>query len=845
MSVGMQSDHPFPENLDPRSSIFDTDVFFRDHRVDLACVREVLSAHIEGSSLTLRCRTVLIRRSMRDRYGTNLEIADPVGDGPEATVRFDALAPHTIRMRMAPGTELPDNITPMIETVLAADSSTQIIEEPGSWRITTEAAEVEIFRNPFRYVIRTRAGEVLRETIPAAVYQKPPTGESHIDGAALSDAWPWFFRDMAPLGFMHDAESGTWQTFETAFLGHDEHLYGFGERFGALDKRGQEVHLWHANPAGKTWPLSYKNVPFYLSTLGYGHFTNSSRPITYHCGDLSHVHHSVHVQDSFLDTYVFVGPDLRDVLDRYTTLTGRPHVPPTWSFGLWMSRMSYREQSEIEGIARRLRDEKIPTDVIHVDTDWFATEWVNDLEFSPERFPDPRGMIERLRTQGLRLTLWQIPYISVHSRFFEVFERNGWFARQEGGAPRLIDGFFGPAGVIDFTNPEAAQWYVDKLEPLFDWGVAAIKTDFGEGAPVDARYYGGDGLSIHNLYPLAYNKAVFDKTLAYTGEPIIWGRSAYAGSQRYSVYWGGDPAARWQDLGQLLSGGLGLALCGFPYWSQDIGGFAGTPSSELYRRWAQFGLFMTHPRAHGPIAREPWAFGQEAVDDFRYYATLRYQLLPYIVSEAWHLAPTGQPVMRPLLLDHQDDPTTWHVSDQFYFGRELLVAPVVQEGTTRRRLYLPRGTWIHWDHRSGGSHGTYRGPGWVTVNAPIDDLPLFLPEGAVLPLVAPAQHSGAISYDTLTIHVVAGRSRKFELTTPEAPRVGIGLDSPSGPGRLERVTLHGDVDVRLVIHGLVAAPARITTAAGVELPWRELSGGSIHVDVAAGTDAVHLQGHAH
>ncbi len=829
-----------PAPLDARASIFDTDVMFRDHSLDLVCVRSVRSATVEGASLILHCATVRIRRAMRDRYGTILEIADPVGEGPDSIVRFDALEPSTIRMRMSPGQDVPANETPMIETPFGPDRSALVSETADSWLLTTDTVVVEVWRNPFRYQVRTPDGVVLRETIPAAVYQRPPTGESHIDGAALSDAWPWFFRDLAPLGFMHDPATGAWQSFETAFLGQDEHVFGFGEKFGELDKRGQAIHLWHANPAGKTWPLSYKNVPFYLSTLGYGHFTNSSRPIGYHVGDLSHIHQSLHVHDQFLDTYLFVGPDLRDVLDRYTLLTGRPHVPPTWSFGLWMSRMSYREQNEIEGIAQRLRDERIPTDVIHVDTDWFATEWVNDLEFSPERFPDPRAMLERLRAQGLRLTLWQIPYISVNSRFFDVFERNGWFARRADGSPRLIDGFFGPAGVIDFTNPDAAAWYVDQLEPLFDMGVAAIKTDFGEGAPVDALYYAGDGLDVHNLYPLVYNKAVFDKTLEHTGEPIIWGRSGYAGSQRYSVYWGGDPAARWQDLGQLLSGGLGLGLTGFPYWSQDIGGFAGTPSPELYTRWAEFGLFMTHPRAHGPIAREPWVFGDKATDVFRYYATLRYQALPYIVSESWQLAPTGQPVMRPMLLDNQDDPSTWHISDQFMFGRELLVAPVVMEGAASRRVYLPRGAWVRWDHRSGGTASRHEGPGWVTVDAPLDELPLFLPAGAVLPLVDPAQHSGDITYEHITLHVVAGRDRIFTLELPDAPRLEVALHGADTPAGLSTITLTAGPRVTLHVHGLALLPERVVNQSGAELTWSALPGEAIRINCPAGTASVTL-----
>ena len=828
-----------PAPLDPRSSILDTDVLFRDHAVVLNCVRSVLSVTVEAAAIEFRCSTIRIRRTMRDRYGTNLEIADEDGRGPDVTVRMDAINDHVVRLRMAKGEGVPQNDTPMVVSRPSEDAGIEVVEGDGYWTVWTGALEVQVWADPFKYMIRTKDGKVLRETIPAAVYQRPPTGESHIDGAALSDAWPWFFRDLAPLGFMENELTGESQAFETAFLGQDEHLYGFGERFGTLDKRGQAIHLWHANPAGKSWPLSYKNVPFFLSTLGYGHFTNSSRPITYHCGDLSHIHHSVHVQDSFLDTYVVAGPDLRDVLERYTNLTGKPQVPPAWTFGLWMSRMSYREQHEIEGIAQRLRDEQIPSDVIHIDTDWFATEWVNDLEFSSERFPDPEAMIRGLREQGFRITLWQIPYISVKSRFFDICANNGWFARNADGTPRLIDGFFGLAGVIDFSHPDASDWYTAQLAPLFEMGVAAIKTDFGEGAPVDALYHAGDGIDMHNLYPLLYNKAVFEKTVELTGEPIIWGRSAYAGSQRYPVYWGGDPAARWQDLGQLLAGGLGLGMCGFPYWSQDIGGFAGTPSWELYVRWAQMGLFMTHPRAHGPIAREPWAFGEQAVDIFRTYARLRYRLLPYIVSEAELLAPIGQPLMRPMLLDHQDDPSTFHISDQFMFGRELLVAPVLQEASTRR-VYLPKGKWVHWNPHSNGAYGAYSGPGWVTVQAPLEELPLFLPEGAILPLVDPVQHSGEIGYDHMDLHIVPGPARSTAFTVPGREPIAVALTGPGDDDRALTVELDPQVQWTLYVHGLDDLPTKITSGTGEELRWTATIGGSIEVNCPAGATIVNI-----
>jgi alpha-D-xyloside xylohydrolase len=822
--------------LDPRSSTYDTDVLLRDHRLPLLCVRSVRDVEVDAHGITLHCETVQVDRRMRDRYGTNLEVGEDVGPGPDAVVRFDAVSDHVLRMRLAQALP-PANLTPML--AVSAVPSTEAVVEQLDDRILLKTAglTLTVWRAPFCYEVRDERGAVIRRTVPAAVYQHPPTGESDMAGQALADAWPWFFRDLAPMGFVTDPATGLSQCFETGFLGQDEALYGFGERFLGLDKRGQAIRLWHANAAGKTWPLSYKNVPFFLSSDGYGHFTNSARPITYHVGDLSYIHHSVHVQDSFLDTFLVAGPDLRDVLNRYTALTGTPAVPPTWSFGLWMSRMSYREQSEVLEVARRLREESVPCDVIHIDTDWFATEWVNDLEFSPERFPDPAGMVATLRDDGFRLSLWQIPYISVRSAFYPLCKANGWFATGADGEPRLLDGFFGSAAVLDFSHPDAAGWYTQQLLPLFEMGVAAIKTDFGEGAPIDADYAHGDSLAMHNLYPLLYNRAVFERTLEATGEPILWGRSAYAGSQRYPVYWGGDPAVRWEDLGNLLYGGLGLGLCGFPFWSQDIGGFAGTPTPEQYIRWAQVGLFMTHPRAHGPIAREPWSFGPAALDNFRHYAALRYRLLPYVVSEALALAPRGEPVMRPLLLDAQDDPATWRIGDQFLLGRDLMVAPVLTEGVTRR-VYLPAGRWVRWE-AGRGARELLEGGTWHTVHAPLAELPLFLREGSLVPMVDPVQHTGQLDYRHLTLQVVCGRPGSLELARQDGPTLRAALHSSAGGAGWSRVELDPAARWTLEVHGL-AGPPTVTLVPAAPVSVVPLTGGSVRIPCPPGTCAVDL-----
>jgi alpha-D-xyloside xylohydrolase len=733
---------------------FDLDAFVKDYRHPLHLLQGGQVVIRSERGLTLRCMTTQFERRWRDRYGTLVEIGVPTVDGEEAMLSLEFVTPAVLRLKLRPGSApLPDNRTPMLDDSFAYQAvDVRFSEDEEALTMSSAALTVRIHHRPWRITIHNTEGFALWETLPAQVYQHPPTGESHLDGASITDAWPWFFRDMFPLGFLRD-EQGQTQTFFTATLRHDEHVYGFGEKFSALDKRGQAINLWHANATGNTWPASYKNVPFFMSTRGYGLFLNSAYPIQYHMGDLSHTHYSVHLQHELLDAFFIYGPSMKEVLPRYTALTGRSSVPPLWSFGLWMSRMSYREQTQVEQVADDLRARDIPCDVIHIDTDWFKTPWVNDLTFSPERFPDPAAMIARLREQGFRLTLWQIPYIATESAFYAEGADKGYFARQEDGSPWLIDGFFGKTAVIDYSNAEAVAWMQSKFEPLFAMGVAAIKTDFGEGAPPQARYASVDGLEMHNLYPLLYNRAIYEKTVASTGEGIVWGRSVYAGSQRYPVQWGGDPAALWADLANLWHGGLGLGLCGFPFWSVDIGGFGGTPSPELYIRWAQAGLFVSHPRAHGPIAREPWAFGPEAERIFRRYAKLRYSLMPYVWSEAHHAVSSSTPMLRPLVLDWQDDPTTAHIDDQFCFGRALLVAPIVDEGM-RRKVYLPQGQW--YDYWTDALMDCMQGGRWLDVQANLEELPLFVRGGSLLATCADAPHTGAQDWGRLTLDIYDG-----------------------------------------------------------------------------------------
>lgn len=740
---------------------FDLDAFVQDYAKPLHLVTRASLVERSDYGVTLQGETTRFMRQYRDRYGTWVEIARPVGTGDPVLLGIEFCTPHILRVRMQVGRggkvlPLPENKTPMVVNDFSLrDFPLRITHTGTEVNLESEAVSVKLILDPWQIHIYETEGNrrLLFRSLPAAVFQHPPTGESHLDGATITDAWPWFFRGLFPLGFVQDETRNLTQVFETATLWHDEHFYGFGEKFSSLDKRGQSIQLWQTNATGNTWPQSYKNVPFFISTRGYGLFINSSYPIQYHMGDRSHTRYSFHVQHDLLDYYFIYGPKIKDIIPRYTLITGAPTLPPLWSFGLWMSRMSYRSQDEVESIADQLRANDVPCDVIHIDTDWFEHPWVNDLTFSRERFPNPKQMIERLRAKGFRLSLWQLPYIATESRLYAEGARNGFFAKREDGSPYLINGFFGPAAVIDFSNPAAVAWYQSKVRPLLEMGVSAIKTDFGEGAPPDAYYANIDGLAMHNLYPLLYNCAIFELTQDVTGEGIVWGRSAYAGSQRYPVHWGGDPASLWEDLANLWHGGLGLGLCGFPFWSVDIGGFAGTPTRELYIRWAQAALFVTHPRAHGPIHREPWSFGEDALRIFRQYAKLRYRLMPYVWSSAVRSVETSLPVMRPLLLDWQDDPTTATIDDQWLFGEYLLIAPILDE-YNERAIYLPDGRWFAFC-----SGQVIDGPRWISRRAPLDELPIYVRGGAIIPMAPEMSYTGEKAWDPLTLLVYPfGRS---------------------------------------------------------------------------------------
>jgi alpha-D-xyloside xylohydrolase len=522
---------------------------------------------------------------------------------------------------------------------------------------------------------------------------------------------------------------------EQLSLGIGELVYGLGERFGPLVKNGQVVDIWNAD-GGTSSEQAYKNVPFYLTNRGYGVFVNHPGLVSFEAGSeaVSRMQFSVSGQE--LEYLVIYGPTVREILRRYTALTGRPALPPAWSFGLWLSTSfttSYDEEtvtSFVDGMANR----DLPLSVFHFDCFWMREFQWCDFTWDNRTFPDPAGMLSRLKNKGLRICLWINPYIAQRSPLFAEAAQHGYLLRKPNGDVWQTDMWQPGMGIVDFTNAGAREWYADKLRALLDMGVDCFKTDFGERIPTDVVWSdGADPERMHNFYSYLYNQTVFELLRAHRGEhaAVVFARSATAGGQRFPVHWGGDCESTFVSMAESLRGGLSLAMSGFGFWSHDIGGFEGRPDPALFKRWIPFGLLCTHSRLHGSDSyRVPWLFDEEAVEVLRRFTRLKAQLMPYIYGQAVVAAQDGMPVLRPMVAEFPYDPTCAHLDRQYMFGDRLLVAPVFT-ASGEASYYVPAGTWTHLQ-----TGATVTGPGWVNEACSFDTVPVFVRPGTVLPIGA-------------------------------------------------------------------------------------------------------------
>ncbi len=578
--------------------------------------------------------------------------------------------------------------------------------------------QIEIQKYPFRLVVKDAKGKILTQT-------------RHIIDNDSSQI------KLLPFSFIKRGSDNSRSINPVFTLAPGERIYGCGESFTSLNKVGQKVHLSVTDPQGPESDGQYKPVPFFFSNRGYGIFMHTSAPVTCDFGASYIGADRLFMADEQMDFFIFFG-EPKDILSEYTNITGKSPMLPLWSFGTWMSRITYFSQEEGLEIARQLRAHKIPSDVIHFDTGWFGVDWQCDYQFAKDRFKDPVGMLKQLSKDGFHTCLWQLPYFTPKNRFFpEIIEKGLHVVNATGGMPY-------EDAVLDFSNPETVSWYQEKITGLLKQGVSTIKCDFGEAAPYNGFYHSGKGgLYEHNLYPLRYNKALWEAVeRQYPGEGIIWARSAWAGSQRYALHWGGDAATN--NIGMLgdLRGGLSFGLSGFSFWSHDMGGFVTASPEDIYRRWLPFGFLSSHTRAHGAPPTEPWLISESFTEAFRECAEMKYRLMPYVYAQAKDCSERGLPMVRALLVEFPDDPGAWLVEDEYMFGSQMLVAPMMESGNSRT-VYLPKGKWI--DYQNGK---VYDG-GYQTIEAGKIPAIILVRDGSLIAHAPLAQRTDQIDWSAV------------------------------------------------------------------------------------------------
>lgn len=639
------------------------------------------------------------------------------------------VSPRTVRLRLSTRAEIPDEgPSLMLDGDPPSDPNWQATVDGSRTTYTSGSGSVILIDDPWHVEFRDESGRLLTRT------------------QNLADTRCLINSDPTPFSFVREA-SGLRRKIAASFsLAPGEKLFGCGESFTKLDKRGQKIPLWMIDAHSAQTPDMYKPIPFFLSSRGYGMFVHTTAPLTFDLGASYDGANTIYTADEHLDLFVFLGTP-KEILAEYTALTGRSPVPPLWSFGLWMSRITYDSEEQAREVAGQMRQREIPCDVIHLDTGWFEEDWRCNYKFSTSRFEDPAKMISDLKEDGFRVSLWQLPYFTPKNELFREAVEAGHAVLDADGQLPTED------AIVDFSKPEAVEWYQRKLASLLEMGVGAIKVDFGEAAPRHGAFGSGrSGLYEHNLYPLRYNKAAAEITRETTGESIIWARSAWAGSQRYPLHWGGDAENTDSAMAATLRAGLSLGLCGFSFWSHDIGGFVERSPKELYRRWMPFGMLTSHSRCHGAPPKEPWEYGEEFTDDFRRAVELKYRLMPYIYAQAHLCSQQGFPMVRTLFFEYPEDPTSWFVEDEYMLGEQVLVAPLMEE-TTDREVYLPPGAWL--DYHSGKA---YEGGSWYHVRPEQIPAAVFVKDGSAIPHAGLAQSTSWISWEELNVVVFAAQA---------------------------------------------------------------------------------------
>ena len=587
-----------------------------------------------------------------------------------------------------------------------------------------------------------------------------------------------------------------------------ECVYGLGERFTPFVKNGQSVDMWNED-GGTSSELAYKNIPFYLTNRGYGVFVNHPERVSFEVASEKVARVQFSVPGEKLDYFLIYGPSPKEVLSCYTALTGRPALPPDWSFGLWLTTSfttSYDENT-VTGFIQGMADRDLPLHVFHFDCFWMKQFQWCDFEWDHEVFPDPEGMLQRLKARGLRICVWINPYIAQRSKLFKEGMEQGYLVKRPDGSVWQWDRWQAGMGLVDFTNPAARRWYGEKLRALIEMGVDCFKTDFGERIPTDVVYFdGSDPVKMHNYYSYLYNQTVFDvlEEALGKGRATVFARSATTGGQQFPVHWGGDSTASFESMAESLRGGLSLCLSGFGFWSHDMGGFEQTASADVYKRWCAFGLLSSHSRLHGSSTyRVPWLYDDEAVDVLRFFTRLKCRLMPYLFDAAAQAHDSGIPTMRAMVLEFPDDPACASLDRQYMLGDALLVAPVFSaDGSVDS--YVPSGRWTHLL-----TGEVIEGGRWVRKTFDYLSLPLLVRPNTILALGAHDERPDYTYTDGVTFHIFELEDGATAEAHVRASDGSIALTmSASRTGQILTVNIKGQAhDWRVLLRGVAGVSA--------------------------------------
>ncbi len=704
----------------------------KDYNLILEAFEEVKSVKITDDGAILSVQGREIRNTQIDSDG---ELRPVICRDTENDVLFDCwikvtlVGGKTFRITAGKGNEPQEHNTIMLEdVVLPAAGSFTVTQDDEKLLLKTEECILCIEKKKLNIKILNLFGKTIYEQ-------------------ANDDKVLYFTHESFPFGYVKNPLTNEKIISISSRMDSDEHYFGFGEQYSKVDKQGQEVDIFITDPLSCGSARTYLSLPFFWSTKGYGLYVNTHFRSKFFMGNRSNRATGCHVySDEVIDMFLFYGETPQEILNGYTDVTGKSPMIPKWSLGLWMSKCSYKTDAEVRDIAKSLREHDIPCDVLNIDTDWFEQPWACDWKFGKHNFPEPEKMLKDLADDGFKVSVWQKPYITVERlpEMTDFMLNKGWVPMNKFGEMARSN------PVIDLSNPECYEWYKDRIRELFDLGIKVIKTDMGEGVPIESDFQKYSGEEIRNIYAYIYNKAAFEVTQEYEGdnESLVWGRSGYAGSQKFPLHWAGDPFVSFDGLRFSIRSGLSMGMSGFTFWSHDIGGFLGRPTPECYVRWAQAGMFCSHSRCHGAgNPREPWTFGEQAENIFREYDKLRYKLIPYIYSQSKQLIKSGMPMMQHMILQYPTDPTCAYIEDAWMFGDAFLVAPVLDE-TDRRRVYLPQGSWYNYH-----TNAISEGGNWYDVYAPLEVLPLYVKAGAIIPTAPVVDYIATKEDSELTIKV--------------------------------------------------------------------------------------------